>query len=177
MLFTCTLFIHEIGKPKHQFDWTGVRSHIKDTILRIAEYNDVSSYFVGYDAHVSPQYDRAKWFMNNAETYELKKLINYNNGAVKAYCFKSLLKRNDVELFDYIVQSYHDKTMVYTTSGCIGGEYTLFEFYIEEITPPHELGSTAASYKFDEKEKAVLNELIRRYNTKEDLMYKLGFLK
>lgn len=112
MLFTCFMFLHEIEKPEHQFDWTEIRPQIKDSVLVMADFNEVTSKFVGYGGYPSQQYDRGKWFMDEATDNELHKLIQYENSAVKAYSFKGLLKRKDKNIYTYLIESFNDSTIV-----------------------------------------------------------------
>lgn len=176
-LFIGFLFINELEKPKNQFDWTEIRKNIKDTILSIEQQGDVSARFIGYNAHESKQYHRGRWFMDNASSYELKKLINYENGAVKAYSFKALLERNDNNIYSYIVDSYDDETIVYSQSGCVGQEFSLFEFYIMEITPPFHINQSKYKLGFNHSQKEAINNLITNHNSKISSLFRLEKIK
>jgi len=177
MTFICFWFFIEIEKPKHQFDWTSIRNNVKDTILAIEKHGEVTSKFVGYSANLSPQYNRAKWFMAKASKDELIKLMNYDNSTVKAYSFKALLKQGDDNIYNYIINSYYEDSIVYIQNGCIGQDIPIFNYYIKLISPPYLKEELANNMlKFSHSQRKELNRLIELYNLNDKNLFQINNL-
>lgn len=179
LLSVSFLFLYEIEKPKHQFNWTNISTKVKDSVLVMAEYNEVTSRFIGYSANESQQYFRAKWFKETATDQELHQLIKYQNGTIKAYSFDALLKRKDPFIFDYIVNSFNDDTIVFLLSGCVGQEFKIFEYYTLQVTPPFAEESFRYSprFNFSVNQKEKLNQLIELHNSNSESFFELNKLQ
>ena len=75
------------------FNWQGIRPEIRDTVKLIEQYGSVTSEAVGPAGKTPRQWYRRKWLMKNATESELRKLIDYPNGVVKATAYEGLIRK------------------------------------------------------------------------------------
>ena len=150
-------------KPSYSFNWDGIRTNIKDSIL-ISEYTGITSGHGGMGVSTQNEVDRRKWVMKNATTSELLKLVNYPNGNIKAIAYEGLLRKKDfLQKTKLILRAIQDTAyFVNYQSGCIVddkkiGEYLVNDvlFINDKIPPPPPEFITDFGLKNADKEKIL----------------------
>lgn len=121
-------------EPDWHFDWNGIRPEIKDTIL-VAKNHSIDDRYTGYAGRISNQYLRQQWLMNHASAYELQKLTEYPNGAVKAIAYSGLFQNASVKDKTSIALKAIQDTVskIYYTSGCTGDQMNLSQYIMENM--------------------------------------------
>jgi hypothetical protein len=114
----------------YHFDWSEIRTEVKDTVLSIEQKNYISSQYTRYYEKPLEVWSTEEWFITYAKTPELVQLLQYDNTAVKGLVFQSLLRRKDSQIFEYVMNSLDDEDTVYLNLGCIGGSIGVTEYYL-----------------------------------------------
>jgi len=78
-------------EPKQFYNWTEIRTEIKDSI-QVSESRGITSGVGRMGISTKNEVDRRKWIMKNATNYELQKLTEFPNGNVKAIAYEGLLR-------------------------------------------------------------------------------------
>lgn len=156
-------------EPSWSFNWKEIRKEVKDSI-KIYERNPITSGVVGYAAiSTKSEIKRRKWIMNYATESELKKLITYPYGNVKAIAYEGFLRKNDIEIdkTKLVLEAIKDTTYtVHFQRGCIGTGYEIGEYLmkrvlsIDSLEPPIR-PELRIDYNFSKTEIA---EILKEYN-------------
>ncbi len=113
------------------YNWSNINPQIKDTVKSIHKYHFLPSEKVKKSGERLLQYNRIKWFVNNANEYELNKLTNYPSGVIKAITYKTLINRQVDNAFEIIVKAINDTThFVYVDFGVYGYDECMIGEYI-----------------------------------------------
>ena len=145
--------VSEQKKPENQFNWSGIRPQIKDTVIALSDYGCITNYRVGLFGDISYQWYRANWFKENASAEELKQLLYYNDGVIRGYAFDGLVLKKDTMIFEYMKDSFNDSIIVYTLYGCVGTGVQLWEYYLSTNLKKN-------GYRFNQQQKNELDSLI-----------------
>jgi len=98
-----------------------IRPEIRDTVLLIEDYGSITSGIVGIQGKTPQQWPRRRWFFKNAKEHELRKLIDYPNGVVKATAYEGLIRKPNTNSYELILQALNDTTTFFNyQSGCVG---------------------------------------------------------
>jgi len=126
-----TLYFSEAYHPSWNYDWQGIRPEVRNTVYLLEDQWAIFSYLVGYAAQTTPQWYRQRWFMKNATTKELQKLISYPNSIVKTLSYEGLLRRKPKDHFNILSEIMRDTTRIDYLSGCIGNNIAMNEYLVE----------------------------------------------
>ncbi|HMR43559.1 MAG TPA: hypothetical protein PKC40_06990 [Saprospiraceae bacterium] len=123
-------------EPSWIFDWAGIRPEIRDTVKLVDKYGSITSGSVGIEARTPQEWYTRIWLMKNADEDELKTLLAYPKGAVKATAYEGLIKKpNATSKFDLIYQALNDTTtFIHYQSGCVGEPLLVGEYLIDHVT-------------------------------------------
>lgn len=101
------------------FDFSIIRTEIKDTVIEIGKANYVTSGIVGPGAKTPKIWYTRQWIIEHATTDELLIFINYPNSAVRATV--GLYKKGYPGLYDILMDIIdHSNDDLHYTTGCIG---------------------------------------------------------
>lgn len=134
--FTLLILCSSFYNKERNFDWSGIRPQIKDSI-EVAKYYGIDAMYVGYANRKSTQYDRQRWLMRNATRQELEKLTAYPDETIKAIAYKGLLRdpsitRNDK--FSIVLKIFKNHPeYVYYTRGCVSERMELSQYLMENV--------------------------------------------
>ncbi len=169
-----------IYSPKWNFKWEGIRKEIKDSIIALDDYGEITSYAVGYSGHTPQQYHRQNWLLKNTTVSEFKKLIEYPSGVVKGIAYEGLLRNLEVKKYPLFKKSLNDTlTFVFYASGCSSDGFMLSDYVINFISrlskevPP---SPNSPKMEITDKEKTEILALLEERKTKEKY-YKKEFFK
>ena len=170
------LFFTFSYKPRWSYNWSQIRDRVKDSVILIDDYGGIPSKYHSFSGKTPRQWHRINWLKNNATDYELTRLIEYPDGAVKATAFETLIKRDKSDNFQLLLKAFSDTTTFFysSTSGDtkMVGEYLIedarlyeyiFSYYVHENIDC--LGLT----------KTELNEVNELYKKRKEL--KLHYFK
>lgn len=110
------VFINQPKNPVWNYDWTGIRSEIRDSTMII---NDMGELWIGLSSDFKPVKHRedqlriCKWISKNATQEELKLLIDFPNSGVKTAVYLGLLKKENQDNFHLIERLLNDTTHFY----------------------------------------------------------------
>ena len=123
------IFYSSYHTKEWYFDWSGIRTEIKDTVL-IAKDLGIESSYIGYSGSKSTQNERQRWLMSHANTVELRKLTKYPKATIKAIAYEGLLRDSRVKGKTTIaLEAIRDTvSQVYTLYGCIGDQMNLSRY-------------------------------------------------
>ena len=116
-------------KRYQDFDWTGIRSEIKDSIVSF-EQNSTYNYYGNQNN--SP--DLYFWFSKNVNNNELKKFTHYPYGKIKAISYAALIRKGNHDNYALIKQALSD-TISYISieEGCLERDYLIGEYLIKDV--------------------------------------------
>ena len=118
------------------FNWQGIRPEIRDTVKLIEQYGSVTSKAVGPAGKTPRQWYRRKWLMKNATESELRKLIDYPSGVVKATAYEGLIRKPDSDKYQLLNEALSDTTtFFYYEFGCGGSLMMIGEYLVENVVP------------------------------------------
>lgn len=130
------LFLLSTYESNWTFNWNEIRPEIRDTVKLIENYGSVTSSVVGINAKTPQQWHRRKWLMRNADEKELRLLIDYPDGVIKATAFEGLIRKPNSRKYELITQALNDTTTFFDyRSGCLGFPMMLGEYVVENIIP------------------------------------------
>lgn len=121
-------------EPKWDYNWTDIRTEIKDSI-QVSESRGITSGVGGMGISTKNEVDRRKWIMKNATNFELQKLTKYPNGNVKAIAYEGLLrKKNFSQRTELTLKAIRDTTyLVNYQSGCLGWDIEIGKYLIQNV--------------------------------------------
>ncbi len=137
-------FLMISATPKtNNFDWSGIRKNIKDSISKY-EYCSITSGIGGNGIAIPDEIESRQWIMKNATTSELRKLLEYPHGNIRAISYEGLIQKSDYKnKVELILKSLDDNNYpVYYSNGCLGTQIKISEYLIEYVlmiddsTPP-----------------------------------------
>lgn len=129
-------FLSSAYEPSWTFNWQEIRPEIRDTVELIERYGSVTSGIVGYSGETPQQWHRRRWLMKNATEGELKKLIDYPSGTVKAIAYEGLIRKENSDKYKLINQALNDTTTFFNyQSGCEGFAMMIGEYLVENVIP------------------------------------------
>lgn len=169
ILSICVILMYvSTYEPSWCFNWKEIRKEVKDSI-KIYETSSITTGVGGYGYSTQDEVKRRKWIMNYATESELKKLITYPNGNVKAIAYEGFLRKNDIEIdkTKLVLEAIKDTTYtVHFQSGCIGTGYEIGEYLmkrvlsIDSLEPPIR-PELRIDYNFSKTE---ITEILKEYN-------------
>ena len=166
------LFLFGFSNSYHKswtFDWSGIRQEVKDTILKIKEFDSYSFGLRGLGRIEEYQINRQKWIKKNAFNSELLQLIDYPNGVVKVVSYETLLKRDKKLKYFLLKKSLNDTlTFIHYQMGCFGRAYTLSEFLTNFTYVNYKNDYTHLKEDLTEVEFKVLQTLFLKRKSKEN---------
>ena len=125
------LYFSETYHPSWNFKWQGISIEVRDTVKVLATQGAIYDRIVGYAGKTKPAGYRQRWFLKNATTKELQKLVTYPNPVVKTLAYEGLLKRKSQNHFKILKEVLSDTTYVGYLSGCIGDKMEMREYLVE----------------------------------------------
>lgn len=115
----------------NNFNWNGIRTNVKDSIIAFEKYGSITSKYVGYAGKTPQQWYRQKWLNENLNENELIKLTEYPNGTVKGIAYWNLFKNKKVDKKELFEKALNDTlAFVHYQSGCLGTGFMLSEFVV-----------------------------------------------
>ncbi len=115
----------------NNFNWNGIRTNVKDSIIAFEKYGSITSKYVGYAGKTPQQWYRQKWLNENLNENELIKLTEYPNGTVKGIAYWNLFKNKKVDKKELFEKALNDTlAFVHYQSGCLGTGFMLGEFVV-----------------------------------------------
>jgi len=148
--------------PNWKYDWSEIRPELKDTVLVLAYYGDITSSIVGPRAIKPAQYDRRNWFMKKATDKELLNLIDYPSGCVKASAYEALFRRNRIDYNKLLFMAINDTTSFFNyQNGCVGEMMTISEYLVEHVVDLKDAQGSFIELNLDTEER---NELVEYYD-------------
>ncbi|MFD1062065.1 hypothetical protein ACFQ1Q_02305 [Winogradskyella litorisediminis] len=158
----------------NNFNWNGIRSEIKDSIIEFEKYGSITSKYVGYAGKTPQQWYRQNWLNENLNEKELSKLTEYPNGSVKGLAYWNLIKNKKVEKKELFEKALNDTlAFVHYQSGCIGTGFMLGEFVVSFVPATENIELKEILNKKERKE--ILN-LLEKRKMKENF-YKKEYYK
>lgn len=174
------IFLSSAYQPSLTFNWKEIRPEIRDTIKLIENYGSVTSDAVGIAGITPQQWFRRRWVINNATEDELKILLEYPNGAVKATAYEGLMIKPNADKFKLLNQALNDTTAIFTyQAGCIGQPMMIGEYLIESVIPisdkvPPLPSDKTEKFNFTEQQISYLRKLYKdRVEKKEQYLRKI----
>ncbi len=132
MMICIFIYLTNSYKPKWVYNWSRIRSQIKDTIQLIEDYGSVTSGIVGVGGTTPLQWYRRRWLMKNATEMELLRLTGYPDGVIKATAYEALIRRGSGNRLDLLFMAITDTTTFFNfQSGCISETVMIGEYLIE----------------------------------------------
>ena len=159
------------------FDWSGIRPQVKDSILKIKRYGRLVT-VPGEDESMFSQINTQIWLFKNTETSELISLLDFPNSNIKALTYSILLKKKKVDKYLLIKRSLKDTlSFVQLSGGCLRynmhlTEYLLkyrFRFGLKRFRGEKKLEDDLAFEQIKE-----IDSLFKIFKTKEE-SYKQSF--
>ena len=124
-------FLSVSYSEKWNFNWTGIRTEIRDSIKALDHDGRLTSEFVGYNMATPNQWHRQNWLRRHINTNELIQLTDYPSGTVKGFVYEELMRNSKIEKYNLCKKVLNDTlTFVHYSSGCIGTGFMLSEFTI-----------------------------------------------
>lgn len=131
--------------PTWTYNWQGIRPAIRDTVQLIERYGSITSGRVGMNTRIPQQWHRRRWLISNATEAELRQLVNYPKGVVKATAYEGLLRQSYDNCFEWMEQALNDTTaFIIYRSGCIGFPIMIGEYLMEYVIPISDRGPPPA---------------------------------
>lgn len=119
-------------KASWDFDWSGIRTEIRDSITSIEKKGGG---FVSEGGCKGFQRKKdVKVFFFSVKDAELKKLLHYPDGFIKAMSYEALIRKGENNTFDLMKRAFND-TIAYLDirSGCTSRDYLIGEYLIENV--------------------------------------------
>jgi hypothetical protein len=134
-----------------------LRPQIADTLTWLEKSNEVPGWAVGYQGKPSLHLKTTQWFEKAISVDEGLILMTHENAFIRSIAFKKLCTVHHSNVFDYLIKSYSDSTIIYK-SGCVGCEFSEFDYYIESAGYPYR--KEFWNRHFTEKQKITIDSLI-----------------
>ena len=111
------------------FDWSGIRPQVKDSILALKKYGNISFGTRGNGRIETKQFNRQEWISKYVFDSELIELLDYPDGTVKGLSFQILLKKQKKLKYKLLKKALNDSlTFVHFQMGCVGSGIMLNEY-------------------------------------------------
>lgn len=116
--------------PASKFDWTGIRTEVKDTILNLYNDNyDLTSHGVGEAGRTPNQWYRQNWIKKNLTFEEAQLLKKFPSSKVKALAYAQSIKKKPKLVTQLMKEALQDTvTFIEYHSGCTSRYYLLCEY-------------------------------------------------
>ena len=122
------------NQSESNFDWSLIRSEIRDSISIVEKYNRITSGVIGMNGITPAQYYTRLWLMQNVDKTEVVLLTGHPNSVVKATAYETLLRKANGNPFELIQKTLKDTTtIIHYQSGCIGEPKILGEYLVEDV--------------------------------------------
>ncbi len=125
-------------------------------VKKIEAVNTLMGSAVSYSGERPEQYDNFQELKENASIAELEKLTLHPNGVVRCYAFWALTYHYTVELLPIVLAHIDDSETVETLFGCIGGEQSVGDIFIEIATQEYD----TEQYSLTSAELATLDSIL-----------------
>ena len=174
LIIVILYYFSQTYSDKWNYNWSGIRLEIKDTILEFDKYGVITSNATGYSGETPQQWHRQNWILKNATTSELEKLIDFPSGIVKGIAYVGVLHRTKNKR-DLLNKSLNDTlSFVFYQSGCVSRDFLLSEYLniilnIENYQP-------CCSIKLTESERNEFLGKLKNLKSKKEY-YKKEFYK
>jgi len=124
-----TFFITK-NKSYENYDWTGIRSEIKDTLINFCnDHYDITSHGVGEMGKTPSQWHRYTFLRKNISYKEALLLKNFPKSKVKAIAYEICIRKKPQATYSIMLEALNDTvTHLEYQSGCIGRTYLLAEY-------------------------------------------------
>jgi hypothetical protein len=120
-------------KASLDFDWSGIRTEVKDSIKLMSEKGERllgRGGYAGYERSTDIQF----WFLLNVNDSELKQLLNYPDGFIKAMSYEALIRKGENNTFDLMKRAFSDTIAYFSvSSGCTSEYYLIGEYLIDNV--------------------------------------------
>ncbi|RXP52473.1 hypothetical protein EC396_11225 [Lutibacter sp. HS1-25] len=164
---------------KWSYDWKGIRPQIKDSIIELDKYGELTSKSVGVAGITPQQWHRQNWIIENSKESELLKLTDFPSGTVKGIAYEGLLKKDYLKQYDLFKKVLNDTlTFVHYQSGCFSNGFMLSDYIIsyKTIIENPELNQNPININLTDSEKKEIIKLMKKRKEKEGF-YKEEYLK
>lgn len=131
ILFLSFFFLSHKSYRHNNFDWAGINSELKDSIISIERKG--SSYF-STGGYSGIKETNGKVVFSKATDKELKTLLNYPNGFVKAMSYQFLILNGKNDNFNLMKNAMNDTMYSLSlSSGCTSDDYLIGEYLMENV--------------------------------------------
>jgi hypothetical protein len=128
------------------FDTSQLRPNIVDTLRILEKHNAIPGTVVGPNGRPSKYLETTDWFQENINSSEAEVLFYHNNSFIKAMAFIKMCRDGNPNVFDIIINSYSDTTLVYEKSGCEVFPTIIFDYYLKTVRYPYILSIPNARF-------------------------------
>jgi len=144
-----------------------------DSIKRVEDFGKITGGAIGISGITPPEFYTRLWIMQNATPSELRSLMEYPNGTIKATAIEGLIRGETSNKLDLFRMALEDTTtFVNFQSGCIAEPMTIGEYLGAEVlgigrfSPPN-LQSAARRLECTEQELKLLVPILHEREEKK----------
>ena len=116
------------------FDWSGIRPQVKDSILKVKKYGRLITSNGEGNAYMS-QIKTQRWLFKNIKTSELIYLTDFPDPNIKALSYNVLLRKKNNNKFSLLKKALKDTlSFVNLAGGCL-----IYDMHLGEYLLKHQL--------------------------------------
>lgn len=113
------------------FNWNGIRSEIKDSILKFKWRQKIVT--LPNEMSDSREINTQNWIRINTSTDELTKLIKYPDSYVRAISYDALLRRPSINKYIHIKNVLNDTlSYIVVYGGCFRNDISIAEYILKQ---------------------------------------------